>query len=134
MMSKLDAFRVLIGENIRKERTAQRFSQDELAEIAGITSQFLSLIENGVRSASLSTYNHLADALNLPIGELFHSEDSNERTNFEARVYSILSGCTGHEKEALYEILKGSKAALCLLRSKCAADHEQGNFDLQGRD
>lgn len=53
-----------IGERIRKQREAAGMSQSELAQVAGISRTYLSLIERGeARNISFSILSHLALAL-----------------------------------------------------------------------
>jgi transcriptional regulator with XRE-family HTH domain len=106
----------LIGVNVKKLRLSQGFSQDRLAESANITPQFLCLIENGTRCASLGTYCHLAEALNIEIGILFNPISSLETQMLE--LSSIVYGCDRLEMDALIVLLRGAKAALGILRLK----------------
>ena len=54
------------GEVLRRYRTAAAFSQEELAERAGLSARGISDLERGVRQAPrLETIRLLADALGL---------------------------------------------------------------------
>lgn len=61
-----------LGRRIREERKRARLTLEALAGEAGISPSFLSYVENGGRRASLTTFERLAAALQLPLGELFH--------------------------------------------------------------
>lgn len=66
-----------IGKRIRQLRTQRygvRMTQEELAEHAGISVSFLSMIERGERSAHLATLASLAHALEVPISAFFSFE------------------------------------------------------------
>lgn len=66
-----------IGKKIRQLRTRRyevRMTQEELAELAGISVSFLSMIERGERSAHVATLASLASALEVPLAELFAFE------------------------------------------------------------
>ena len=58
------------GTVIRAERQRQKFTQEELADRAGISVVFLSDIERGVENVSLETIAKLAKGLDAKIGEL----------------------------------------------------------------
>ena len=58
------------GTVIRAERLRQKFTQEELADRAGISVVFLSDIERGVENVSLETIAKLAKGLDAKIGEL----------------------------------------------------------------
>lgn len=60
----------LLGENIRKERKRQLLTIEKLAELAGITENFLGKIERGDSVPSLPTMNSIANALNVGIDYL----------------------------------------------------------------
>jgi transcriptional regulator with XRE-family HTH domain len=63
--------RVIVGKNLRRVRLLRGFSQEALAHEAGIAPSFLSQIENGKRSATITTLDVLAKALKTPIVDFF---------------------------------------------------------------
>lgn len=63
--------RVIVGKNLRRVRLERGFSQETLAAEAGIAPSFLSQIENGKRSATITTLDMLAKALRTPIVGFF---------------------------------------------------------------
>lgn len=60
----------MLGENIRKERKRQLLTIEKLAELAGITENFLGKIERGDSIPSLPTMDSIARALNVGIDYL----------------------------------------------------------------
>lgn len=62
---------ILMGGRVRTERKRLGLTQEELAEKASITANFLGHIERGTKKASLDTIKKLADALEVPVGDLF---------------------------------------------------------------
>ena len=69
--------RIVIGENVRKERLARGISIDELADLLGLTSGFVGLIERGQRGATPITLYKLSTVFGTPIDKFFYrSEDS----------------------------------------------------------
>ncbi len=60
-----------LGENLKKIRTRKNVSQVEIANILGVDRSFVSNIENGKNNPTLSTITNLAQALNVPVDELF---------------------------------------------------------------
>lgn len=59
-----------IGKRISVEREIKNLSQVELAKIAGITSNTLSLIENGDVYPRLDTLKKICKALNILVCEI----------------------------------------------------------------
>ena len=55
-----------LGNAIRVLRTQKRLSQKELADRAGITPSFLSLVESDRRSPSLKVIDRIAAAMDVP--------------------------------------------------------------------
>ncbi|RMC32105.1 helix-turn-helix domain-containing protein [Paracoccus alkanivorans] len=62
---------VAIGRQVRELRKRQRMTGSELANQAGLSVGMLSKIENGVISPSLTTLQTLANALRVPLVQLF---------------------------------------------------------------
>jgi transcriptional regulator with XRE-family HTH domain len=63
--------RIVFGLRVRSLRLSKKLSQEALSERAGISVDFLSLIERGRNSPSFDTMQSLADALNVPVARLF---------------------------------------------------------------
>ena len=66
---------VAIGRQVRELRKRQRMTGSELAEQTGLSVGMLSKIENGVISPSLNTLQVLANALSVPLVQLFSGFD-----------------------------------------------------------
>ena len=62
---------VAIGRQVRELRKRQRMTGSELAQQTGLSVGMLSKIENGVISPSLNTLQALANALRVPLVQLF---------------------------------------------------------------
>ena len=63
----------LLGTAIRNKRNELGFSQEELADRAGLHRTYVSDIERGARNLSLESIDKLAQALKISIGSLFMS-------------------------------------------------------------
>jgi transcriptional regulator with XRE-family HTH domain len=67
-----------VGEKIKSLRLQAhggKLTQERLAERADISVSFLSMIERGERSAHVDTLSSLAEALEIPLDELFREKD-----------------------------------------------------------
>jgi transcriptional regulator with XRE-family HTH domain len=62
--------RRVLGDNLRNHRKARRFTQEKLAEKTGLSVIFLSLLENGRRTASFDSLVKIAKALNIGLEDL----------------------------------------------------------------
>ena len=61
---------LLFGVALRSARRTRGWSQEALAERAGLHPTFVSLLERGLRQPSLETVLRLSRALGVPVGEL----------------------------------------------------------------
>jgi transcriptional regulator with XRE-family HTH domain len=60
----------ILSENIRAERARKKYTQETLAESAGITQKYLCRIENAKANPTVSVIANLALALNTTIDKL----------------------------------------------------------------
>ena len=66
-----EAFCLALGEQVRKIRQREGISMRKLALQAEMEYSQLSKIERGVTNPTVSTIYALADALNIPVKDLF---------------------------------------------------------------
>lgn len=71
-----------IGREVRRQREKLGVTISELAKAAGISAGMLSKIENGATSASLSSLQALAQALQVPLTTLFRGYDETRTATF----------------------------------------------------
>jgi putative transcriptional regulator len=65
-----------LGNRLRVARAEGRFSQEDLARLAGVTRQTISSIENGLYCPSALLAFVLASRLGRPVTDLFYIEGS----------------------------------------------------------
>ena len=85
--------RIVIGENIRRERLKRGISAIEFAEMLELSPGFVGLIERGERGTTSSNLYKIASVFNLSTDELFesNSEESVELEQQEAKRNRIMS-------------------------------------------
>ena len=59
-----------IGRNIRAHRTSQKMSIEDLAFKAGLSKNYLALVERGEKIPSLETFLNILNALNVSADEV----------------------------------------------------------------
>lgn len=64
-----------LGQRIRLRREALKLTQEQLAKTLGLTSQYISIIEQDKRSPSLSALAKLADELGVTIDYLVSGKE-----------------------------------------------------------
>lgn len=70
-----------IGNRISYIRKERDYTQEKLAELAGISIQFLSDIENNKKNMTVKSLKNIADSLNITTDYIIYGEEeSNENT------------------------------------------------------
>ena len=70
---------------MRERRLAAGLSQEALAERCGIDRKSISRMETGAFSPRLDSVFNVAEALNIPVGELFEVVRRDDRRNARKR-------------------------------------------------
>lgn len=91
-----------LGNRIRSFRKARRLSQERLAELTNLSVTFLGSAERGQSLPSLKTCQRLADALQVPLWELFRFDDTKE---LQAQLVEFVSRLQAADVERLRIIL-----------------------------
>lgn len=81
-MPEPENIRLRIGLRIKELRTSQKLTQQQLADMAGVTKANICNIERGAYSVGLDILNKIATALNSSIQIINNSNDSNIMTTF----------------------------------------------------
>jgi transcriptional regulator with XRE-family HTH domain len=69
-MSAIQKHRRILGESVRVKRKKLGFSQEKLAEKAGLSTVFISRIERGVESPSVDNLVKISKALGVRLRDL----------------------------------------------------------------
>ena len=101
-----------IGQRIRKIRKAQGFSQETLAEQAGISVTHMSHIETGNTKLSLPVLVDLAEILDVRTDDLLYDGIFAERSSTIDEIVQILDTCTAQQLKIIKNILKATKISL----------------------
>jgi transcriptional regulator with XRE-family HTH domain len=64
------------GQRLRAIRLAKRLSQEQFAELLGISVDFLSLIERGINAPSFENLDAFSEQLKMPLSVLFDFDGS----------------------------------------------------------
>ena len=96
----------LIGSRIKAQREKICFTQETVAEKAGITTVYLSKIENGKVHPTLDTLGAICSVINCDLGSLLlHSnlESSNDQIE---RIVQIFNSCAPNVKPIALSLLE----------------------------
>ena len=70
----MSSLRERFGQRLKAIRLARRLSQEQFAELLGISVDFLSLIERGINAPSFENLDVFSMQLNMPVSALFKFE------------------------------------------------------------
>ena len=70
MLPARQKHRRLLGDAVREKRTKIEFSQEKLAEKAGLSTVFISRVERGKESPSVDSLVKIAKALGVKVRDL----------------------------------------------------------------
>ncbi|MEM9761740.1 MAG: helix-turn-helix domain-containing protein [Pseudomonadota bacterium] len=102
------ALEVWIGSQVRTYRTALGMTMAELARSASLSVGMLSKIENGQTSPSLTTLQHLATALNIPLASFFATFDEKRDASFVRAGEGLTIERRGSRSGHIYQLLGAS--------------------------
>ena len=75
-MPKRNGILAALGLNLRRARETKRFTQEKLAEKAGLDPTYISGIKRGLRNPGIKNVARLAKALGLTTAELCKGVDA----------------------------------------------------------
>ena len=101
----------IIGKRIKYIRTEKGISQEELAEAADITTNYIGQIERGQRNPTLSILENIASALGITFSELFNEFDYTVYPSIECisevtDIIMLLETFTPEQLHHIHRILK----------------------------
>lgn len=92
-----------IAQNIRTVREKRGFTIEKLAELAGVSANHMSKVENGLRNLSMESYLNVLDALNVYPVLIESSDAGDEKEQYILAFINIIRGCSGREACFLLE-------------------------------
>lgn len=82
---------VHIGQRIRELRLSRSMTQQVLAERAGLNEKHLGVLERECKDLAVSTLVRIAEALDVPVGELFVESPRDDKEVVRRRVRDLLA-------------------------------------------
>lgn len=102
-----------LSKRVREERSLRGWTQEELAERAGVHLSFIGQIERGIKKPSLATVQCLAEALGVDTGLLLGpSPRRPEPYPIEHKVADLIRDASPAQKRHLYEAFRDMVRAL----------------------
>ena len=97
---------VLLGERIKFWRQQRNLTQEQLAEIVGVTPGFISLIEIGKRRVSLESLLSICTELEITLNELLVGNQLPQPSDYNTEFSELISKLDEADKQLLFEITK----------------------------
>jgi transcriptional regulator with XRE-family HTH domain len=99
------------GAEVRRLRESRRLTQDELADLAGVSQQYISDTERGIRRPEVERIDAIAEALRVPAYSLRalagHSGmDGAAVDNGEAELVAAYRGADDAQREQVLRVVK----------------------------
>ena len=102
----------LIGIRIKDTRNQQGISAEELAELADLSSVYISYIENAKRKPSLESLVKFCNALGITLDELLYGNLLYNPTEYQTDIDLLMADCSKIEKRFIFLILSAVKDIL----------------------
>jgi len=80
----------MVGAQIRLQRKAKGFTQEQLAEKCNLSVHHISGIERGLHAPSLQTVEHIASVLNIPVYEIFYIPSKKKKSDVDRAIDILL--------------------------------------------
>ena len=94
-----------IGRNIRRFRLEQHLLQGDLAQRAGLTANYIGMIERGEKLPSLETFIDILNVLDLSADLVLSDVLLQGHIVKASTLHERLSGLTDHDKALVYAII-----------------------------
>lgn len=101
-----------IGQRIRKIRKARGLSQEQLAELIGISTTHMSHIETANTKLSLPVFVEIAKVLEVQTDSLLYDEPRDSVSSSIDEIVAILEGCDAKQARIILDIAKAAKQSL----------------------
>lgn len=102
----------LIGSRVNDLRKSQGISQERLAELADLSTTFISHIERSNKKPSLGALIRLASALGVTVDFLLAGNQPSDRNAYMPDVENLLSDCSMVERRIVFEVATATKKSL----------------------
>lgn len=105
-----------IGDRVRQARTAKHMSQNDLADVTGLSVSFLSNIEMGKQSMNIRALIAISNALDVSTDWLLRNNTQAALTITSEEISKELEDCTPQEREIILRLVQTMKDSLQKLK------------------
>ena len=94
-----------IGKNVRKYRLMKKLRQEDLAEKAGLTTNYIGMVERGEKIPSLETFINILNALGVSADMVLSEVLNTGYTVKNSMLNEKLEKLTPEDRDRIYEVL-----------------------------
>lgn len=97
-----------LGDRLRELRQDRAMSQEQVANIAEITTAFLGQVERGTKNITVRTLEKVCNALNVTLPEFFSTVKERDKSidDISSQILHQLNDKTDSEKQAILRMIK----------------------------
>ena len=103
---------IALGQRIRDLRRKRGLTQEQLAELADLSTPYVSHLERGSKKASLAVLVRLSESLEVTADQLLSGNQAADRIAFYPEVQDLLGDCSVLERVVLTEIVCAAKRSI----------------------
>lgn len=122
-----------IGKRVKIARIRKGISQEETAELSGISSRHMSNIETAKTKPSLPALVAIANALDTSVDYFLCDNIGKSEHVFIKEINNILKGCDGYELRIIAHVMEATKESLkreAEIRRNLAEPFKEWNYSL----
>jgi transcriptional regulator with XRE-family HTH domain len=97
-----------LGQRIRDERVRFKMTQEQLAEVLGLSSIFIGQIERAERKMSIDTLIKISDCLHVSLDYLIRGGDSIKDEAEVSELIGLIGRCSNKELRLIEDIVKAA--------------------------
>lgn len=103
---------IALGKEIRDLRRKRGLTQEQLAELADLSTPYVSHLERGSKKASMAVLVRLAESLGVTVDRLLVGNQVTDKAAYCPEVQEILEDCSVRERAVLTEIVSAAKRSI----------------------
>ncbi len=95
-----------LGERVRRLRKAKGLSQEQLAELSGLHTNYIGQVERGEKNLTIETLQKIVAGLDVSLEELFRFLDPMERKDAMGEIVEMLADRPTADQQMALNLLK----------------------------
>ena len=98
--------KIKLGKRIKSLRTRKGFTQDKLAELAGLNGKYLGEVERGKENISIVNLMRIAEALDAPMVSIVDCDHERESGELKSQLHRLIDEADEKELKIVYRLIE----------------------------